>query len=396
MSFDIALDDDLLDFRDQMRGFIDAHLPADSRRGVELNVASMFEPEVSRPWHEILAANGLAAPGWPVAYGGLGWDPLRQYIWRMECWRARAPVYSPFGMRLVAPALMTFGTEAQKARFLPRLLSGEDYWCQGFSEPQAGSDLAALKCQARRVGDDYVVNGTKLWQTHAHHSNWMITLVRTDGSGRPQDGVSCLLIDLRAPGVTIRPIHTIGGDHEVNQVFLDDVRVSARNLVGEEGQGWAITKFLLEEERRSAGNAVGRLRYSFGGLMRLLEREPSRWQSPGVEDRVGRIASDIDALEMVDLNQLLAGAGAFDASLMKWRASALEQDIAETAVLALGRAALRWEPTRPLEALELADGVLEVFAATPRYLNGRARTIYGGASEVQLDIMSKNLATTNI
>lgn len=389
MSFDIALSAEQLDFRDEMRAFIEAHLPDASRRGVELNVASMFEPEISRPWHGVLHAQGLAAPGWPVEHGGRGWDAVQQYIWRMECWRARAPAISPFGMRLVAPAIMTFGTEAQKAEFLPRLLSGEDYWCQGFSEPGAGSDLASLRCQAKRDGDHYILNGTKLWQTHAHHSNWMITLVRTDDGGRPQEGVSCLLVDLRAPGVTIRPIHTIGGDHEVNQVFLDDVRIPVAHRVGDEGQGWAITKFLLEEERRSAGNAVGRLRYSFGGLLRLLAHEPGRWGVPGVEARVGQIAVDLDALEMVDLGQLLNGAEAFDASLMKLRASQLEQAISEAAVLALGRAALRWEPVRPLEMLSLPDVALEALAVVPRHLNGRARTIYGGASEVQLDIISK-------
>lgn len=392
MSFDIALSSEQLDFRDEMRAFISTHLPDASRRGVELNVASMFEPEISRPWHAVLHAQGLAAPGWPVEHGGRGWDAVQQYIWRMECWRARAPAISPFGMRLVAPAIMTFGTEAQKAEFLPRLLSGEDYWCQGFSEPGAGSDLASLRCQARRDGDHYILNGTKLWQTHAHHSNWMITLVRTDDGGRPQEGVSCLLVDLRAPGVTIRPIHTIGGDHEVNQVFLDDVRVPVAHRVGDEGQGWAITKFLLEEERRSAGNAVGRLRYSFGGLLRLLAREPGRWNVPGVEARIGRIATDLDALEVVDLGQLLNGAEAFDASLMKLRASQLEQAISETAVLALGRAALRWEPVRPLEMLSLPEAALEALAVVPRHLNGRARTIYGGTSEVQLDIISKNIA----
>lgn len=389
MSMSLSLNSDQITFRDQLRAFLESHLPAEIKRGVRLNVASMHEPDVSRPWHAILHANGLAAPGWPVEFGGRGWSEVQQYLWRMECWRAGAPSISPFGMRLVAPALMEFGTAEQRERFLPGLLSGLDYWCQGFSEPQAGSDLAALRCQAVLDGDRYVLNGTKMWQTHAHHSNWMITLVRS-GEGRPQDGVSCLLIDLTSPGVTIRPIETIGGDHEVNQIFLDDVIVPVTNRLGRDGQGWAIAKHLLGVERRSAGNAVGRLRANFASLLHLLSVRDDRWDLPGVSERVGEIAGDIDALEVIDLHQLLNGAGGKDASLMKLRASELEQSVAEVAVLALGHDALRWEAARPLDHLDQDENSLAELAVTPRYLNGRARTIYGGATEVQLDIISKD------
>ncbi|GGN61745.1 acyl-CoA dehydrogenase [Novosphingobium indicum] len=397
MNLDLTAEE--LAFRDRIRTFIEAALPEQIRNGAAVNVASAFEYDISHPWHEILRDAGMAAPGWPVEFGGTGWNDVEQYLWRMEHWRAGAPVISQLGMRLVAPTLLHFGTPEQKARFLPRILSGEDYWCQGFSEPGAGSDLAALSCAAVRDGDEYVVNGTKLWQTHAHFADWMILLVRTSSAGKPQQGITCLLVDMRSPGLSIKPIRTIGGDIEVNEVFLDDVRVPADQMIGAEGDGWSIAKHLLSVERASSGNAGGRLRSNMASLMRMLDRRenhvPDAFGERTLMAKIARRAIDVDIVEMLELQLLQSTlddhAGGAGASVIKLRSSIVEQEINELSLEVVGPEVVRWNDHRPLHEVDAGQEELERLAIAPQYLNGRVRTIFGGATEVQLGIIEKAL-----
>jgi acyl-CoA dehydrogenase len=395
MNLDLAPAD--LAFRDEVRAFLDANLTEDLKRAQRLNTSFVTEPEIGLAWHKILYRKGWIAPGWPKEHGGTGWSLTQRYIFDLECARAGAPYLHMMGLRMVGPVIMGHGTPAQKSHYLPRILSGEDYWCQGYSEPEAGSDLAALKTRARRDGDDYVLNGSKIWTTHAHHANRMFGLVRTAESAKRQDGITFLLFDMKSPGITVRPIITIGGDHEVNQVFFDDVRVPVANRLGEEGRGWQVAKYLLEFER-GGGFATGSARALFQRLVRLANaaRRGNRAaiDDPDIARRLGEIGSDIDALEMMDLmllSELEAGQSpGVAASVMKLRASEIRQSISTLAVELLGSAALRWQPTRPLHHAAIdAPEVQERAAAVPIYLNERAHTIFAGSSEVQLGIISK-------
>lgn len=395
---DLDLNPEQQVFRDDIRSYLERAMTPEIHRATELNVAALFDYSVSHPWHLVLAEKGWAAPEWPERYGGAGWDAVQLFLWRMETWRAGAPVISQLGMRLVSPVLLEFGTEEQKQRFLPSILSGTEYWCQGFSEPNAGSDLAALQCAGVRVGDEYVVNGTKLWQTHAHDADWMILLVRTDGSGKPQEGITCLLVDMRSPGIDIKPIITIGGDHETNQIFLDDVRVPVINRIGEENQGWGIAKHLLSIERAGSGNASARLRSALRWIEGLVDHcigdAACLNEDSVLRERLARCAIDVDTIEMMDLQQLLAKEG-YDlgtaASIIKLRSSIVEQQIAELAIDLVGERALRWIDHRPLHEVDEEMAHLRELAVAPKYLNSRIRTIFGGASEVQLGIIAKSL-----
>lgn len=378
-------------FRRDTRAFLEAHLPSEINRAVKLNVAPFYEPSVSRPWHNILHENGRAAPEWPSEHGGADWDPFQQFIWRTEVWRAGAPMISPLALRLVSPIILHYGTEEQKQRFLPDILSGATYWCQGFSEPEAGSDLASLRCAAKLDGEDYVINGTKLWQTHAHYADYSILLARTATTEKRQEGITCLLVDMQSKGVEVQPIITIGGDHEVNQVFFDNVRVPVGNRIGAEGEGWAIAKHLLSIERANSGNAAGRLRFHFADLMRVLKEEGALTDLR-VRQRLARIAVDIDSVEMLELMLMFArqngdNAGAIT-SVVKLRATLVEQDFCELGLHAIGEKALRWRDERPLHELEEDDGDLQRLGIAPRYLNSRIRSIFGGASEIQKSIIA--------
>ncbi len=398
MELDLGPED--LAFRDEVRAFIAEQLPAAVARGQRMNPSVVAEPDQSVPWHKALHARGWSAPGWPVEHGGTGWTPAQRYIFDAECARADAPPLSPFGLKMVGPVLIGFGTDEQRARFLPGMLSGEVAWCQGYSEPGSGSDLASLKTRAVRDGDHYIVNGTKIWTTHAHHADWMFALVRTGDGPRKQDGISFVLIDMKSPGITTRPIRTMGGDHEVNQVFFDDVRVPVANRVGDEGRGWSYGKYLLQFERGGAQFA-NRLRRD---LARMDEagRVAARGGQGAIERddiqaRFVALENDIDALEMIEL-QIMSALQTGEtpgpvSSQIKLRASELRQEITLLGVDLIGSAALVREPRRPLHAIEdLAGGLAqEIVPIVPTYLNSRANTIFGGSSQVQRDILAKDI-----
>jgi acyl-CoA dehydrogenase len=380
------------EFRDRVRGFLARHLPPEIQRAQSLTTTVFSEPDISQAWHRILHRQGWVAPAWPQEYGGTGWSLAERFIWQVESTRAGAPFISPIALTMVGPVLIHFGTQAQKDRFLPRILSGDDYWCQGFSEPGAGSDLAALRTRAVSDGDSYVVNGSKIWTTHAHCANWMIALVRTADTGKRQQGISCLLIDMQTPGISVRPIMTIGGDHEVNQVMFDDVRVPLANRVAGEGEGWDVAKYLLEFERGGVIASAG-LR---SALSQVLLLDETRTGEPPLRERVAELGIDIDALEMLELRTNWAlrsgqnpGAAA---SILKLRASQLQQAVSELAVDVLGLRALRWEPQRPLYAIDgLGADEEAARAVMSRHLNNRANTIFGGSSEIQKGIIARTI-----
>ena len=388
-------------FRDEVRAFLGEHLGDELTRGQRLTTTVLTEPEVSARWHRALYQRGWAAPSWPPEHGGPGWSPVQHFLFEWECERAGAPKVSIIGLRMVGPVLIAFGTPEQQRRYLPGILSGDDYWCQGYSEPGAGSDLAALQTRAAREGDDYVVNGTKIWTTHAHLANRMFALVRTGGEGgRKQDGISFLLIDMDTPGITVQPIRTIGGEHEVNQVFFDDVRVPQANRVGEEGKGWSYGKVLLEFER-GGGAVAARLRAALTRVRAVMEPTAPDGRSPMDDDpslrsRVARLEIDLDALAMTELRLMAARqqghAPGPMSSLLKLRSSELQQAIGRLGVDAVGHDVLPWEPRRPLYGIDPPAFIDE--AAMPiasLYLNARAYSIFGGSIEVQHDILAKTL-----
>jgi acyl-CoA dehydrogenase len=376
-------------FREEVRRFLGDNLADEMRRGQLLTGGVYPEPEFSRPWQKALQAKGWAAPLWPVEHGGTGWTGFQRFIFETECALAGAPIVYPMGLRLLAPVLLAFGSDEQKRTYLPRILSAEDWWCQGFSEPGAGSDLASLATRAVLDGDDYVVNGSKLWTTHAHHANKMFALVRTDPDVPKQQGISFIIIDLDAPGVEVRPITSIGGDHDVNQVFFQDVRVPRHNLVGEPNKGWTYAKYLLQFER-GAGLFAGRLRSGLKRVQLVMDEIASSGgdlaDAQALASRIAEVAIDIDVFEMLELKTLGPLAPGENpgplSSVLKLRASRLKQAVSELGIAVLRRDAARW-PERIGEARDVL---------VSDYLNARSVTIFGGAKEVQLGIIAHSLA----
>ncbi|MBK0393703.1 acyl-CoA dehydrogenase family protein [Ramlibacter algicola] len=369
-------------FRDEVRAFLAAILTDDLRAGQRATTAMYPEPEISGPWQRKLQERGWLVPLWPKEWGGTGWTGLQRFIFETECALAGAPLVHPMGVRLVGPVILRFGTDAQKRDYLPRILSGADYWCQGFSEPNAGSDLASLSLRAVKDGDDYVLSGTKIWTTQAHHANKMFALVRTSNEGKRQQGISFLLLDMKSPGLTVRPIATIGGDHDVNEVFFDNVRVPQANRVGEENAGWECAKYLLEFER-GAGIFSPRLRAQ-------LKKVAEALRAPGadLQRRFGEVAADLDTFEWLELRTMAAlppgGNPGPVASILKLRASRLKQAIGELGVEALRAGAVRWRSSGPLDG-----GLADILV--PEYCNSRAFTIFGGAAEIQLGLIAKTV-----
>jgi alkylation response protein AidB-like acyl-CoA dehydrogenase len=386
----LCLDPPNVEFRNEVLKFLKTALPAHLAVAQQLTTTVYPEADIASQWHRALYRQGWSASNWPQEHGGPGWTAEQRYVWAHESVAAGAPIISPIGLPLVGPVLMHFGSPAQRARYLPPIVSGEELWCQGFSEPGAGSDLAALSTRATREDGDYIVNGSKIWTTHGHFAHFMAALVRTSSSGGRRDGISFLLIDMRSPGITIRPIFTIGGDHELNQIFFDDVRVPATNLVGDEGQGWAIAKFMLEYERggdiMSAGHRRLMCELREIALRRKLSDPHSFWLD------FAQVAVDIDTLEMLELRALLGctDSSPASASILKLRASEIQQAVTELGLRVLGRDSIRWESHRPL--YELPDARAEQ-GLVSRYLNSRANTIFGGTREIQKTLIARAAAT---
>ena len=384
-------------FRQDVRAFMQAHVPpeiaADTRRWVNPR------PEFYRRWQGILAARGWGAPHWPERWGGTDWSPLRKHIFFEELYRVDAPDFGWQGLHMMAPVLFAFGTEAQCQRFIPRMLRGEDFWCQGFSEPGAGSDLASLKTSAQLVGEQWVINGQKIWTSDAAYSDWGFFLVRTDTTVKPQRGLSFIVAKMDTPGITVRPIRGIDGREDLTEVFLDDVRVPQDHLIGEAGKGWTYAKYLLEKERTaSAFLYFNRRRFE---LARQIAGEVRIGDRPLLEDagfarKLARVEADLNALYWSVLRILAGERNKYDlnavVSALKIRGSEMQQRVTGLSIDALGPLAVR-HFERDAPDTEDADLLRqwEEFAVGPMslFLFERAATIYGGAREVQKNIIAK-------
>ena len=384
-------------FRDEVREFLDQALTEDLRAaGRRCSGIFCDYPEGIR-WHRLLARRGWSVPHWPVEHGGTGWTPLQHYLFASELAAADAPPLAPMGTHMVGPVLIAFGTAQQQQRWLPGIRSGDDYWAQGYSEPQAGSDLASLQCKAQRDGDDYVINGTKIWTTHAQFADHMFCLVRTASGGKPQAGISFLCFDLRRPGITVRPIISISGDHELNQVFFDDVRVPVSGLIGEENRGWTIAKYLLQHERGNAGAPLlrARLRRLHESLAQAFARRPADCAERAalalsLADAECRIDA-LQALEMLALQAQTRGEPAgIRPSMGKLLATETRQYMTETGVDIAAHYAGARVPLELCEADALAVPETSAFAMSA-YLNDRAASIYAGTNEVQRNLIAAHL-----
>jgi acyl-CoA dehydrogenase len=394
MNLEFSAED--LAFQQQVRSFLDANLPAPIRDAVARQTGVFVDKDIAVAWQRILAAKGWAVPGWPEEWGGVRWSVTQRYIFTMECNKAGAPLLVPLGIGMLAPVLIAFGSEEQKRKYLPPMLSGEHYWCQGYSEPGSGSDLASLALKAERHDGHYLLNGSKLWTTHGHFADHIFCLVRTSSAGKPQQGISFLLVDMDTPGITVRPIITMALDHEVNQVFFDNVRVPLENLVGEEGKGWSYAKYLLEFERGGGMSAYLRLHE----LEQLRDIITTMRQQDGTFDadrrirrQIARIEIDIKALEMTELrvlNTLAAGGSpGAESSILKISTVDIEQRIQQLALDAIGYHALPFAPARKTVADQAIFGPRHAATVVAKYLNGRAASIFGGSHEVQRNIIAK-------
>lgn len=384
-----------IEFRDEVRTFIDENYPEELRN---LGDREDFDRETFLAWHKILAKKGWAAPSWPEEYGGTNWTATQKYIFSEENARVDAIMPLPFGVSMVAPVIYTFGSEEQKKRFLPKILSGEEWWCQGYSEPGAGSDLASLKTTAVRDGDHYVINGQKTWTTLAQHADWGFFLCRTNPDApKPQQGISFILVDMNTPGIEVRPIITIDGGHEVNETWLTDVRVPVENIVGEENMGWTYAKFLLAHERSGiAGVArskrgVERIRQM--AATELLDGEPLITDQDFAR-KVSQLEIDLTALEFTELRTLAGeaqgkGPGP-ESSILKVKGTEIQQRLTELALEAAGHYGHPFHRGMPNEGgNEFPVGPDYASLTAPNYFNMRKTSIYGGSNEIQRNIIAK-------
>ena len=371
-------------FRDEVRAFLKAHLSSEISTRIGRGDDSQIAQDIPR-WQSILHKHGWGAPAWPKAFGGTGWTTTQQYIFETECALADAPIQLPFGLKMVAPVMMRYGNAEQHARFLPRILSGEDWWCQGYSEPGSGSDLASLKTRAVRDGDDYIVDGQKVWNTLGQFADWIFCLVRTDTSAKSQQGISFLLIDMKSPGIKVQPTRLLDGTHEVNEIWFDNVRVPVANRIGEENDGWTYAKFLLGHERTNIAGIGGSKRE----LQRLKQMAAARQLDgkPLLEDsmiasRIAQVEIDLTALEITNLRVIFDAeqkkAPGPQASMLKIRGTEIRQRIAELQVDVLGADALAFDGDSDDVPRAMAD-----------YLNLRKLSIFGGSNEIQRNIIAQ-------
>ncbi len=379
-----------LAFRDEVRTFLKENLPPELAEAGRRVTSVFADPAFTLPWQRILHARGWAAAHWPVEHGGLGWSEVQRYVFAAECARFNAPSLAPMGLRMVGPCIMGYGTDEQKRTLLPRILSGEDYWCQGYSEPGSGSDLASLRTRADPDGEDYILNGSKIWTTHAHFANRMFGLVRTRFEGKPQAGITFLLIDMRAPGVTVKPIVTLAGEHELNAVFFDNVRVPKSNRLGEENDGWTVAKYLLEFERGG--------QYAPALKVRLQQlRATARDTVPageGLWRRLAEAEAAVDAIEITEhrvMSALSFGRNPGPmSSMLKTQGTEMQQVIEEIAVEITGAyAAVDHLEVRERGSNQAPIGPEGQCEAMARYLNGRAASIYGGSNEIQRGLIAR-------
>ena len=382
MDLDFSVEE--LAFRDEVRQFLADSLPSEMRERMARGDDSNIRDDI-QDWQKILHAKGWGAPGWPVEFGGTGWSKTRQYIFENECALADAPAQLAFGIKMVAPVIMRFGSTEQQQVFLPRILAAQDWWCQGYSETGSGSDLASLKMKAERDGDEYVLNGQKVWKTLGQFADWIFCLVRTDATGKAQKGISFMLVDMKSPGISVRPTRLLDGTYEVNEIWFDNVRVPVANRVGEENQGWTYAKFLLGHERTniagigSSKRELLRLKQMAAGVAR---NGASLLQDPVFANRIAQVEIELRALEITNMRVIFAEASQQapgpEASLLKIRGTEIMQRISELQVDLLGPGALGF-----------GESGGEGAHTSATYLNLRKLSIYGGSNEIQRNIIAQ-------
>ncbi len=385
-----------LAFQKEVREFMQNEFPASFKQKIDANIRLTKDETVQ--WQKILYQKGWAAPNWPVEYGGTGWTPTQKYIFATEMGLVGAPEPVPFGMKMVAPVIMTYGSEEQKQRFLPDILQSNVWWCQGYSEPNAGSDLASLKTTAVRDGDDYIVNGSKTWNTYGQYADWIFCLVRTDNSVKKQEGISFLLIDMKTPGITLKPIVLLDGHPEVNEVFFDDVRVPAANLIGEENKGWTYAKVLLTHERTNIAG-VPRAKRRLLALQRIAAATDDGFggtmvTNPVFAKKLADVEIELMALEFAELRTLAAlsvgKAPGPESSILKIVGTELAQAMDELFVELAGYHCVPFLPEQFEEGYQGEHiGPGNAAAAALTYFNNRKLSIFGGSNEIQRNIISK-------
>lgn len=382
--------------RDKLRTFFRTKIPVEIREKISAGKPLLKEDYVRS--QRILNENGLAVPHWPKQWGGQDWTPIQRYIFTEELQRAAVPLPLQFNCYMIGPVLIAFGSEEQKKRFLPRAANLDDWWCQGFSEPEAGSDLASLKTRADKTDDGYVVNGQKAWTTYAQYANWIFCLVRTDQNVKKQAGISLLLIDMKSPGITVRPVITMDGRHEVNEVFFDNVHVPFENLVGEENKGWNYAKFLLANERSGIAR-IGLSKERVERVRRLAKLTPvgqgTLWDSEAFSSRVVALEVELKALEFTQMGVLSRSAGEPGqpdpaSSILKIKGSQLQQVATELLMEVAGPDGLRVSADIADPYLE-NDAIFDPANAVANYMNFRKVSIYGGSNEVQHEIIAKTI-----
>ncbi len=383
------------EFRGEVRAFLAEKLSP--RIAEKVKLGKRLTKKDMEDWHAALNSRGWLAPHWPREWGGAGWTAVQAHIFDVESNAAGSPRIIPFGINMLAPVLIKYGSEAQKKHYLPRILDGSDWWCQGYSEPGSGSDLASLRTKAERQGDHYIVNGQKTWTTLGQYADWIFCLVRTSSEGKPQEGISFLLIDMKSPGVSLRPIILLDGEHEVNEVFFDNVKVPAENLVGEENKGWTYAKYLLTHERTNTAN-MGNLSAALQQLKRIAKETKKGGKplsaDPWFAGRMAKAEIDFEALKTTNLRILVeadAGAAAGpESSMLKVKGTIIRQEINALARRALGPLAL------PFVSEALDEGYNEApigpdyaNALASDYFNNRKLSIFAGSNEIQRGIISK-------
>lgn len=385
-----------LQFQAEVREFLQSDFPAEYREKIEAGMRLSKEETVR--WQKILYKKGWAAPGWPVEYGGTGWTAIQQYIFATEMGLIGAPEPIPFGMKMVAPVIMAYGSEEQKQKFLPDILKSNVWWCQGYSEANSGSDLASLKTTAVRDGDEYLVNGSKTWNTYGQYADWIFCLVRTDNSVKKQEGISFLLIDMKTPGISLKPIVLLDGHAEVNEVFFDNVRVPVNNLIGEENKGWTYAKFLLTHERTTI-SGVPRGKRRLAALKRVAANTDDGFggtmlENPAFRTKLAEIEIELQALEYAELRTLAAlsvgKAPGPESSILKVVGTELAQEMDEMFVDLAGYNCLPFVPEQFEDGFQgVPIGSGDSASAALKYFNNRKLSIYGGSNEIQRNIISK-------
>ncbi len=381
---DLALAPEHKAFADEIRDFTRKNLSPATRE--KTFSGKHYDRDDHMVWQQALGRQGWLGYTWPKKFGGPGWDVTRRFLFENVLAEEGAPRIMPFGPKMVGPVIYTFGDDEQKERFLPGIRASTVAWCQGYSEPGAGSDLASLRTKAERQGDHYIVNGQKTWTSYAHWGDWIFCLVRTSTEGKPQEGISFLLIDMKTPGVTVRPIIMLDGAHAVNDVFLDNVKVPVANRIGKENEGWTCAKFLLANERLGIAEVPASKRGV--GMLRAISDDPS------MAEKIADVDLQVQALEMSELRALsamaLGGAPGPEVSTLKVRGSEIQQRIAELAMEAVGEYAAPYQPGMLFhDTNETPIGPDHAPPAAPRYFNMRKTSIYGGSTEVQKNIVSK-------